>query len=162
MSHPRTRRSSALFPRSGLVLSLCSLLLVCLLSACSLGGGSTGTAATTRVRVLLRNKEIRALRRPRHPSRAHVPRRQWSVRRLAYSSLHRRWQVSIALLLAMVSPVSTRMQRLLKHKRLSSAFTAALPQVRPLTRRKSSRISNPSVDWATRLCSIPRDAIYTS
>lgn len=47
MSHASSRRSLALFSRSGLGLSLCSLLLVCLLSACSLGGGSTGTAATT-------------------------------------------------------------------------------------------------------------------
>jgi hypothetical protein len=47
MPHTHFRRSSAMFSRSGLVLSLCSLLLVCLLSACSFGGGSTGTASTT-------------------------------------------------------------------------------------------------------------------
>lgn len=47
MSHTHFRRSPALFSPSGLVLSLCSLFLVCLLSACSLGGGSTGTAPTT-------------------------------------------------------------------------------------------------------------------
>src|SRR6266700_4514990 len=54
------------------------------------------------------------------------------------------------------------MQRPLKRKRLSSAITAALPQAYPLTRREQmlrQRISNPSVAWATRLCSIPRDAI---
>ncbi len=47
MSHTHSRRSPALFSRSRLVLSLGSLLLVCLLSACSMGGGGTGTAATT-------------------------------------------------------------------------------------------------------------------
>lgn len=47
MSHTPSRRSSTLFSHSWLVLNLCSLLLACLLSACSLGGGSTGTAVTT-------------------------------------------------------------------------------------------------------------------
>ncbi|HLJ36031.1 MAG TPA: hypothetical protein VKU38_20405 [Ktedonobacteraceae bacterium] len=45
MSHTHIRRSSASFSRSGLSLSLGSFLLVSLLSACSLGGGSTGTAS---------------------------------------------------------------------------------------------------------------------
>lgn len=46
MFHTHNRSSLSLFSRSGLGLSLCSLLLVCLLSACGLGGGSTGAAST--------------------------------------------------------------------------------------------------------------------
>jgi hypothetical protein len=47
MYHTHDHRSPSFFSRSRLVLSLCSLLLVLLLAACSLGGGSTGTAPTT-------------------------------------------------------------------------------------------------------------------
>jgi hypothetical protein len=47
MSHIHYQRSPSFFLRSRLSLSVCSLLLVLLLSACSLGGGSTGTASST-------------------------------------------------------------------------------------------------------------------
>ncbi|OLB58183.1 MAG: hypothetical protein AUI01_02880 [Ktedonobacter sp. 13_2_20CM_2_56_8] len=47
MYHPHHHRSPSFFSRSRLALSLCSLLLVLVLAACSLGGGSTGTAPTT-------------------------------------------------------------------------------------------------------------------
>jgi hypothetical protein len=47
MYHTHDHRSPSFFLRSRLVLSLCSLFLVLLLAACSLGGGSTGTASST-------------------------------------------------------------------------------------------------------------------
>ena len=47
MSHTHHHRSPSFFSRSRLVLSLGSLLLVLLLAACSLGGGSTGTVSST-------------------------------------------------------------------------------------------------------------------
>src|SRR5438270_1302326 len=47
MYHTSDHRSPSFFSRSRLSLSVCSLLLVLLLSACSLGGGSTGTASST-------------------------------------------------------------------------------------------------------------------
>ena len=47
MYHKHSHRSLSFFSRSRLSLSLCSLLLVLVLAACSLGGGSTGTAPTT-------------------------------------------------------------------------------------------------------------------
>src|SRR5690242_6142424 len=45
--HHTHHRSPSLFSRCRLALSLCSLLLVLVLAACSLGGGSPGTASTT-------------------------------------------------------------------------------------------------------------------
>ena len=47
MYHTHHRSPFFFLSRSRLSLSLCSLLLVLLLAACSLGGGSTGTAPTT-------------------------------------------------------------------------------------------------------------------
>jgi len=47
MYHIYHHRSPSLFSRSRLSLSLCSLLLVLVLAACSLRSGSTGTASTT-------------------------------------------------------------------------------------------------------------------
>ena len=47
MYHTHHHRSPSFFSRSRLALSVCGLLLTCLLTACSLGGGSTGTAPTT-------------------------------------------------------------------------------------------------------------------
>jgi hypothetical protein len=47
MYHAHDHRSPPILFRSRLILSLCSLLLVLLLTACSSGGGSTGTASPT-------------------------------------------------------------------------------------------------------------------
>jgi hypothetical protein len=47
MYHTHDYRSPSFFSGFRLALSVCSLLLVLLLSACSLGGGSTGTVSTT-------------------------------------------------------------------------------------------------------------------
>jgi len=47
MSHIHHHRLPSFFSRSRLALSVCGLLLTWLLTACSLGGGSTGTAPTT-------------------------------------------------------------------------------------------------------------------
>src|SRR5205085_6046997 len=47
MYYTHHHRSPSFFSRSRLSLSLCSLLLVFMLAACSLGGGSIGTAPTT-------------------------------------------------------------------------------------------------------------------
>ena len=47
MYHTHSHRSPSFFSRSRLALSVCGLLLALLLAACSLGGGSTGTAPTT-------------------------------------------------------------------------------------------------------------------
>jgi hypothetical protein len=47
MSHTHNHGAPSLFSRFRVSLSVCGLLLAFLLSACSLGGGSTGTAPTT-------------------------------------------------------------------------------------------------------------------
>jgi hypothetical protein len=47
MSHIHHHRLPSFFSRSRLALSICVLLLAYLLTACSLGGGSTGTVSTT-------------------------------------------------------------------------------------------------------------------
>src|SRR3989440_12515962 len=47
MSHTHNYGSPSFFSRFRVSLSVCSLLFAFLLSACSLGGGSTGTAPTT-------------------------------------------------------------------------------------------------------------------
>ena len=47
MYHTHHHRLPSFFSRSRPALSVCGLLLACLLTACSLGGGSTGTAPST-------------------------------------------------------------------------------------------------------------------
>lgn len=47
MYHTHYHRLPSFFSRSRLAWSVCGLLLACLLTACSLGGGSTGTVSTT-------------------------------------------------------------------------------------------------------------------